>query len=1547
MSDKLFATATSPSLLATHRVAAWNTLCAFVDELACSKAQTVRELLWSQGVWLSAGNLYIKDSQHSRPKSAKQLLVTLGNALRKNDDLCGMQRYIVECVPGHLESDGCPRQTKAFLQLLTQFFSKDLIEPSAINTALLVEPGAQNENGTRPGVDGLLSCLFRWASYDDLGSVASRCISVVLDKHNEALARQNSAVSTYPSPAIWISALEDCLQTGTADIDQLRIHVFPVLFEGRLPDYTSFLCKHGLDELSDIPRAQYDERDEQGSNRLLLAALQSGKELGLVYETDQPQSYNDGSALYIPIQAYSSLLSSPDRGTRITGLSLVVFSHSATRPFLAKALKLFRRSLPPFFADTDANFRGEVFSLMQRLMHRLRAITAVLARTTGDASHNSESDSQAQSTLRQHRAFVEWLLRFLTWELRPTASYQRHISALKSLLIVARSGIDSDVPSSNWSKSATAETKWPFSFHILNAELQQLLLGLLMDPFDDVRQTASSILSLYARSPAPNALQHKIENLNSTIEQAEKVMLATGRADQADGVAHMYSLLAKAHGSESDLHASDQPPSLSVISGLLADLERMLENAQASLMAAAKRYPMHGLLTSIRFILAQQASRLLEEESSKLIHCLRRVWDTVKPVLCNDAPEGYELEDAGELAESSSKDTLSYCWRALKESSLLLGVLVADKTISRDTVTGLANLCFSQLSELRHRGAFSTVAQTWVVCCQRAAVLPSSEEPNRLLQQWYQRAFDILRNKTTINTRRSAGIPSLLCGLLIADKTANFLPRAFEDLSLIAKEPVDTALTNESSLPQVHALNCIKEILKNTRLGEQSERFVPVSLRLAADSLRSEAWAIRNCGLMLFRGVIDRLLGTSDAYLEDDVIVRKRISASQHPGLLDTVLQLLIVPTSEGPTTRFEGVFPALQMLQHMEISPTQQQQAQEAVLALTASTSWHVRDKAARTYAALVSVVESPAPFDDVLASRLGDKNAVHGALLCLKYMTRAVVSLEERGARKKSSARHPSETLLRTTVPALDCAWKYEDNFAHSVTRAAWIDALVEYFQLHRRASQDVQLRQVLLGLNLSPTPDFFDRLCWVIETVAAAKPEKALERASLAKGFACLLVAGKCPLSQREDHESPVDVIISLGREDADACAEFWQALRTEIDVGGKLPPEHMEGIVLPAAERILSDDFPMRLKCEAQKFLLSVADNGSISDDFVKACSVGTSPLTKDSNQTYADQWLQLHASVLDSRLHSNAISPAGLSSFLHTCKAAVGGDGLSSREAAALALSRMQHLWLFLSKHENSSLACTAYPTIYDLLNDDDEDLRLLAARITSRILRSTATSRAAQQRQTHCEPITAIKHLLTHMLSHLQHSRSFAREAFKRAFNVEETVVDQLHTFSQPDTALFAQEKQNLYIDPAREVRAWSQVLLRLPVTTRPKYWIRDVTGWVDEGLYTLTSQLRKGNNGALGWSSKPETFVLGLQVIYGVEVLFAYLEKGGKLPMEGSEVLRRLCMFSQALEKKGGNVLWKWEVERVLGGIVEGRVRLAWGLAGTVREMARTLPSA
>lgn len=304
---------------------------------------------------------------------------------------------------------------------------------------------------------------------------------------------------------------------------------------------------------------------------------------------------------------------SPD--ARLAGLSLLISSASATRPLTIGTLRCLKRHLPHMFADVDANFRGEVHSHFQALTNRLRAILAVLARQKvrkigntqmtfkhDAANHNLiESPDQARTAYASHLNFITWSLKFLEGELVSTAAYQRHISALKSLAVLLRSGLDAEVQIEDLAKSARGEVKWPLHLKIMTSTKRQALLDLLLDPFDDVRQAALEIL-LIDQSSLASIDNHKTitENrlqLTKILHKARDVMIRTGRVDQADGLGRLYTLVVHDRLLSS---GADVSSATDVVEDLVHTLEESLTVASTDMSLAVRNHPVHGLLTALR-----------------------------------------------------------------------------------------------------------------------------------------------------------------------------------------------------------------------------------------------------------------------------------------------------------------------------------------------------------------------------------------------------------------------------------------------------------------------------------------------------------------------------------------------------------------------------------------------------------------------------------------------------------------------------------------------------------------------------------------------------------------------------------------------------------------------------------------------------------------------------------------------------------------------------------------------------------------------------------
>lgn len=91
----------------------------------------------------------------------------------------------------------------------------------------------------------------------------------------------------------------------------------------------------------------------------------------------------------------------------------------------------------------------------------------------------------------------------------------------------------------------------------------------------------------------------------------------------------------------------------------------------------------------------------------------------------------------------------------------------------------------------------------------------------------------------------------------------------------------------------------------------------------------------------------------------------------------------------------------------------------------------------------------------------------------------------------------------------------------------------------------------------------------------------------------------------------------------------------------------------------------------------------------------------------------------------------------------------------------------------------------------------------------------------------------------------------------------------QLDGATKLDTSLFAVEAQNLFVDPAREARRWSEVLA--PCTDGEI--LSALAAWTAPGLKAL-ARLREaeggdgdGDGGVLGWGSRPGAHAVAVRI--------------------------------------------------------------------------------
>lgn len=79
-----------------------------------------------------------------------------------------------------------------------------------------------------------------------------------------------------------------------------------------------------------------------------------------------------------------------------------------------------------------------------------------------------------------------------------------------------------------------------------------------------------------------------------------------------------------------------------------------------------------------------------------------------------------------------------------------------------------------------------------------------------------------------------------MTGILTADPGGPLLGAAIKELQRIAISPIEPLIdVQKPQVPQVHAMNCLKDIFTNTRLGNETEKYVSSTLVIAVDRLQN------------------------------------------------------------------------------------------------------------------------------------------------------------------------------------------------------------------------------------------------------------------------------------------------------------------------------------------------------------------------------------------------------------------------------------------------------------------------------------------------------------------------------------------------------------------------------------------------------------------------------------------------------------------------------------------------------------------------------------
>lgn len=529
--------------------------------------------------------------------------------------------------------------TRPAMQALAHWLSKNVVSVNDLCDVFGNTSSEKHGQSLPSSVQDVLAIVLRLAPYEDFASSTGSLAALMIQKAQSTSQTPSPSSFGNNHASLWSATVLEILKQKPKSLEILRLYVFPEIFQQDKSSFNAFLGQLGIqsilgkDQSSGVSLPLPTPLCEE----VLFCALSVGSKLGLVKIADSRQSVKsvelcfEKDALYIPDVLLGDLLLRTSDAVRIAGLAMLTTSTTTTQPLSLGAMSALQRGLPFLHADADAGSRSELFSLIRHLMERIKAATATLTKPPSKTRKNKAKETadspstsvKSSEVVAAHRSFIEWYLSFLKAELRPTASYQRHISALRCISIIVRSGVDARVDGSLHAKSTSATAAWPFTLDIVDKEMTDLLIDLLLNAFDDVRSTAAEILSLVESSSKQQTGTRESPTMVQLLAHAERELVSSGRADHADGVAHLYSIL---FSQCPDLTGDGEQwwtSKCGILEHLLHTVEETVRVASVNINEAVSKHPLHGLFISLRY--HDHSTSALLYANIEQVH-YRKVW---------------------------------------------------------------------------------------------------------------------------------------------------------------------------------------------------------------------------------------------------------------------------------------------------------------------------------------------------------------------------------------------------------------------------------------------------------------------------------------------------------------------------------------------------------------------------------------------------------------------------------------------------------------------------------------------------------------------------------------------------------------------------------------------------------------------------------------------------------------------------------------------------------------------------------------------------------
>ena len=597
----------------------------------------MHSLTFDKGSWHRALHVFLTRSESNKPKPLRRLLLTLINIVAVNPEE-KIRSKLIEHAIGRatkvIRKEDDQASVRAAMQVLEQLISKGLVDASAI-----IRPrGFQDikrfsTNSATDGtseltffdrVESFTSEILEWVQYPDCAPVSGRLLAAFfksLQKLDIPDADHGVLDKTSPS---WILPVKQALERQPDLLEVYENHILPDLLRLSPLERAAFLDilpfpdiqkgKVGKNAVSDVQLCLLVARIDSNSADSPCSKKSQERHTTNTAEKEvrRPNGVNalirdNRSVSSDGVQLGINLLDHSSPAVRINALSLLISSPACKHYFKNEVLDSFQICLPYFQVEVNVKARNEFIALMSKLCKKLNTAITFLLRenkasspvsdkqgqrvNSGSAVINKQENPSTTKALEEHLSFRSWYLRFLVHELRSTSPYQSHITALKVLhLLLERKTNDQVIEGCHLSP------------------LLRSLLDLLLDPFNDVRESANSLFQKVLSLTKPplatevsdeDDVAYNNKGILVALQRAESKAAETGRADHADGVGRLYNVLY-----DQSKPAYEKVPwhenAALILEHLISRLESEVVIAKQDLSLAVGVAPVHGHLIALR-----------------------------------------------------------------------------------------------------------------------------------------------------------------------------------------------------------------------------------------------------------------------------------------------------------------------------------------------------------------------------------------------------------------------------------------------------------------------------------------------------------------------------------------------------------------------------------------------------------------------------------------------------------------------------------------------------------------------------------------------------------------------------------------------------------------------------------------------------------------------------------------------------------------------------------------------------------------------------------